>query len=60
MMLVTFTKNMTPYHRGQDVPLPDNLALQMISEGSAENPRAFPPTEETVVPKRRPKMYLTK
>ena len=60
MMLVTFTQDMRPYTRGQDVPLPDELALQMMTEGVAENPRAFPPTEEPVSAKRRPKMYLTK
>lgn len=69
MQMVTFTRDMRPYHRGQSVPLPDDVARKMVEDGAADDLRPWPPVQhaaavETQPPKRGPgrpsKLFLTK
>jgi hypothetical protein len=39
MRLVTMTRDMRPWQRGQDVALPNEAAAQLLNEGAANNPR---------------------
>jgi hypothetical protein len=41
MKLVTMTTDLKPYHRGQHVPFPDEVADGLIERGEAINPRPF-------------------
>ena len=38
MKLVTMTTDLYPYHRGQHVPFPDEVAEQLLASGEAINP----------------------
>ena len=41
MKLVTMTTDLKPFHRGQHVPLPDEVADGLLARGEAINPRPF-------------------
>lgn len=45
MKIVTMTRDMRPFHRGQDAVLQDDVALRLQEEGAANNLRPFPPQE---------------
>lgn len=42
MKTVEFTKDMRPRRRGDNVPLPDEVADRLVASGEAINPRPFP------------------
>lgn len=61
MKLVTMTRDMRPWQRGNDVLLPDAAAAQLVAEGASENPRDFP--SRVVEPRKAPapaKTFKTK
>ena len=41
MKLVTMTVDLKPYHRGQHVPFPDEVADRLITSGEAINSRPW-------------------
>jgi hypothetical protein len=45
MKIVTFTRDMRPWQKGQDAVIPDELAAKVVASGEAENPRPFPPED---------------
>jgi hypothetical protein len=43
MLTVTLTKDMRPWRAGDEVPLPDALAEQLVAAGEATGARPFSP-----------------
>lgn len=46
MKLVTLTTDLSPWRRGDHVPLPDEMAEKVCASGEAENMRPFPETAD--------------
>lgn len=47
---VTMTRDMRPFRKGQEPVVPDEVATQLVDEGAAVNPRAWPAQEEAMQP----------
>jgi hypothetical protein len=61
MRIVTLTRDMRPWHKGQDAVLPDALAAKLIKAGEATNEREYPPREKDSQDTHlEPKRYLTR
>jgi hypothetical protein len=45
MKIVTFTRDMRPWQKGQEAVLPDALAAKVVASGEATDPRPFPPQD---------------
>lgn len=45
MKIVTFTRDMRPWQKGEDAVLPDALAAKVIASGEAKDSRPFPPPD---------------
>jgi len=63
MKIVTFTRDMRPWQKGQDAVLPDDIARKVLASGEAENPRPFPPQDVApagAVPPTRGRGYSTR
>jgi len=45
MRVVQLTRDLRPWHKGQDAVLPDDLAERLLKSGEATNPRPFPPAD---------------
>jgi hypothetical protein len=68
MRIVTLTKDMRPWQKGEDAVLPEPLAAKLIADGDAENERPYPPPDvapakSNVAPERpvlQPKRYFTR
>ena len=69
--LVEFTTDLRPWRKGDNVPVPDDLADRLVASGEAVNPRPFPTPEPSIAdreivrppfqPETKPrKRYLTK
>jgi len=48
MKTVEMTVDLKPFHRGQHVPLEDEIADRLVANGDAINPRPFPPKEPSI------------
>jgi hypothetical protein len=42
MKLIQLTTDLRPWRRGDDVPVPDDLADKLVASGEAINPRPYP------------------
>ncbi|HZP88650.1 MAG TPA: hypothetical protein VFB54_17710 [Burkholderiales bacterium] len=63
MKIVTLTRDMRPWRKGQDAVLSDELAKKLLKDGDAQNERPFPPPDvapATAQPAFEPKRYMTR
>jgi hypothetical protein len=71
MKLIELTTDLRPWRRGDNVPVPDELADKLVESGEAINPRPYPPKEPGIAdrdimrpplqPSEKPRRrYLTK
>lgn len=61
MKMVTMTEDVRPYHRGQDVPMPDEMADKLVASGSAKDPRPWPEGQAPAeAPRPAPQTYQTR
>jgi hypothetical protein len=43
--IVTLTRDMRPWSKGQDAVLPKAMAEKLVADGDADNLRSFPPSD---------------
>lgn len=45
MKIVTLTKDLRPWGKGESPVLPDEVADRLVKDGEAKDPRPFPPQD---------------
>ena len=48
MKLIELTTDLRPWRRGDNVPVPDDMADSLVASGEAINPRSYLPREPSI------------